>query len=424
LITGVLPGFIGAALALRAASLAVAHPIPNLPTVRRGVAAGLALAVAAVAGWSDNANYFGPGAAAHPWGAVAIAVEAARTYEKDYRFVIVGSNVANSFNHEGRRYLVPQADTSLLANPATLPPAVESTKGVAFVTDAGDQSYLNVLRELYPGGEIQPARTPSGDPFLYLLLVPQTEVASYQGLVAHPEQGECIASNPQRLGACGQSGPVRWNGSLFIPTGTSYAFALGGAAQDLTLDGATLPLESPVSLLSGWHTIEIRGVVTDDAPTGGISWRQSGQRPQQVRSIWLDQRPLTGSLRMTATGRASGTTQGTVNGWDRGIGFDSLAEHLGLQAPAVVTWEGTLVVPDTGPRRVRLIANGPATLALDGVQAAQDSDPDRHQMTVDSGAHQLRIQYNWPRDDGRITLVWQPLTGGDWEPVPPSALRQ
>src|SRR5207249_306824 len=94
-------------------------------------------------------------------------------------------------------------------------------------------------------------------------------------------------------------------------------------------------------------------------------------------------------------------------------------------------WDGWLVVPSDGPRRVRIESIGPARLTLDGSPVVETGSADGLQgadarPTLSAGLHTLRVEYSRPvARVPRLLVAWDasPELRGELQPLGGGATR-
>ena len=93
--------------------------------------------------------------------------------------------------------------------------------------------------------------------------------------------------------------------------------------------------------------------------------------------------------------------------------------------PYTVTWTGSLDAPVTGAYTMTLLAQGTATLQLDGtavIATSQPSDtPSAVRAVLSAGKHIVELKVAFDNTRGDVEWRWTP-PGGEDSIVPPSAL--
>jgi len=98
------------------------------------------------------------------------------------------------------------------------------------------------------------------------------------------------------------------------------------------------------------------------------------------------------------------------------LGLSSPAP-TGLVYPVKARWKGSLVVPVFGLYRFRLVASGPASLALDGeaVLASRGGPPPECDVVLARGVHDISLGGTLARSDSKVLVQW---SAGYSDPAP------
>ena len=152
LVTVIPPAVAGIALALDAL-VVWARRWQRLAPRRLVVAAALALPLAA--GYADNANYFGPAAAAKPWEEPNVLATYVASLGPSYRAYILGDPYI-FYNHGIRRFLAPDVPGGDLASPSRAAlEMVPRDRDLAFIMFAWTEQNLPLIREAFPDGRVE-----------------------------------------------------------------------------------------------------------------------------------------------------------------------------------------------------------------------------------------------------------------------------
>lgn len=377
-----------------------------------------------LAAYSDNANYFGPAAAAKPWEVSTSQANYVASIGSQYRVYTLGTP-GIYFSHGATRFLAPQTEGESLHNPGMgLPAPAGPDKNLAFLVYSPMAGYLPVLESLYPEGKEDTVSAHDGQRMFTAFKVDGAIAAHGEGLLAKYGDGERVEVDAGSLGqtAAVLPSPVEWTGSLFIERAGNYQLFTEGPPAEISLDGSCVGgTESP--LAAGWHSLSIRSQLSASSSRLALRLRTPGKPPQTVPGRFLYSRSLVGNIRS----RVTDTSGSTVESWDRAIGFRNLSDVSTMQPPATFVWDAVLTAPKGGRYQFDLNSTGEAELFIDQKAVASNGAPDsglrnaKGGLDLQAGPHEFRLRYSWQKNVmGMVEALWMP-PGGQQSIIPPDA---
>ncbi|MCL5108287.1 MAG: glycosyltransferase family 39 protein [Chloroflexi bacterium] len=147
------------------------------PAVGRAVVS-LALLVPLAAGAADNANYFGPAAAARPWEEVTLLGTYVSDLGPSYRVYVLGAPSVYYW-HGDRRFLAPDVPGGDLDKPtpgelAALP----RDRALVFLVYPWLEGTLPLIQQVYPDGRVEPVSGQAGRTVFTAYFVPPGPAAN------------------------------------------------------------------------------------------------------------------------------------------------------------------------------------------------------------------------------------------------------
>lgn len=344
------------------------------------------------------------------------------------------------------RLLAPYTPRGGIKDPGNDLPLVQpTTNNLAFIIFPRFEQYLPYLKRIYPRGGMQRYEHPTEGLNFTMYKVPKEQLRGMQGAIVEPPTGMGEAA---RVGTIGEAPPgwtsfpseMKWTAGLTAPRYWNYVFQIGPGPARLKVDGqeilvlskGTEVVSTTVWLARGDHAIEYNGVVKGPNQSALFKW---GIMPE-VRGAEAPlpdfQMPSPEELKTEQTKPVGlyGTVQVTGRPEQRRIDrtlanccLSSQVRSDGL--PYTVNWTGTLEAPVTGTYSMTLMAQGLATLQLDGrrviVNSAPSEQPIGGSVELAKGTHSVEITFQVESGPGGIEWVWTP-PGAEREIVPPSAL--
>ncbi len=393
------------------------------PRVAPILLAGAAL-IPVVAGYTDDANFFGPAADARPWEAGTKQARFVASLGSGYR--AYGAGTPNMYiNHGITRFVAHDVEATNLHNPAVmLPLAVPPDKDAAFVIYPHMVGYLPLILSLYPEAQVEPELGKGNQLVFTTVKVLRSEIARRQGLSARYGGVERLETDASSLGggATGYPTDGSWTGGLYAEREGRYLFQLEGGGSELLVDGATLGRGREQMLSVGWHSLEVRGRLVSPESRVVLKWRPPDQQLAPIASRWLDSGQVGGTL----VGRVVTSGGQTVERHDRAIGFRNVSDLGNARPPATFTWDGALKVPDPGRYTLSLNSTGEAEVTLDGRSVVANLGNVQGQraatatVELSAGAHSVGVRYLWRQEGGILELSWAP-PGGQSAIIPPEA---
>ena len=385
----------------------------------------ISVALPAVAGYNDGANYFGPALASRPWEWDTRHGQYVASLGLGYRVYSMAAPQLY-FDASVTRFLAPDVEGDSLLNPGLrLPLAVPSDRNLAFMVFPNMSQYLPLLRSLYPSAEVEEVRG-GGDQVVFTALrVPRAEIARWQGLTARYGGIERVEPDAAHLGESAPAHPAEatWSGSIYVERGGSYRFQAEGPVSELLIDGAPATGGRPLTLWAGWHSLQIGGRLPDAGSRVALKWEPPDRPMSAVPTHWLDARQLAGNLRGLWA-----TDVGTVaERRDRTIGFRSLGELFGDQEQVSIRWEATLNAPMDGEYGFGLRSTGQSAITVDGEPVVPNggdrwaSRQANGSVRLAAGSHSLGVSYAGPGNGGFLEVLWS-VPGGSLTVIPPEAL--
>ncbi len=385
----------------------------------------VAVALPAIAGYSDTAKYFGAAVASKPWQSGTQQGRYVASLGPGYRAYSLAAPLLY-FDSSVTRFLAPEVEGDSLLNPALkLPLAVPSDRDLAFMVFPNMSQYLPLLRSLYPSARMEEVRE-GGDRVIFTALrVPSEEIARWQGLTARYGAVSRIEPNAAVLGGGSPTYPIEaiWSGSIYVEREGSHRFQVEGPVSELLIDGAPADGGRQIDLWVGWHSLQIKGRLPDAGSRLTLEWAPPDQPMSVVPAHRLNAHQLAGNLRALWT-LEEGTTGERR---DRTIGFRNLGELFGGQGQVSVRWEGTLNAPVDGEYQFSLRSTGEAAITIDGRSVVTNSGDNWaiYQTTeivrLAAGSHALGVSYAGRRDGGLLEALWS-APGGTTSPIPPEVL--
>lgn len=333
----------------------------------------------------------------------------------------------------------------LKAPGSALPLPADADKGLTFIIYGQEAHYLPYLREIYPvaaTARVTDTSMVNADRLLFTLYrVPVEALQARQGArVAAPG---LAAQRVSGLGAAPRGwktfpAPMAWTAGVRIEQSGNYRFRIGPGPARLVIDGREVAVADDGQAESFGAVFLARGdhLVHLEAPL------KAPDRPALIEFARLDSpnastrtEPIPVRLQdaaMTAPRGLAGTITFVSANNDRQVRIDNALATCCLSDEVrsegrnyTAVWRGTLVAPAAGEYEIGLLAEGAATLTLNGQAALELADGTGTQttrLTLPAGPLPLELVYRSPRGAGALELFWTPPQGTR-SIIPPSALR-
>jgi hypothetical protein len=408
---------------------------------------GATALAAAVIGWicvDQGRYYFATYGSMDRWPQPTIQGTSVRDQGSD-TLVVTLSRSFHMVNSGWVRLLALDTPRGGMRYPDTdLPLAVPASTNLSFAVYPNGSFYLPYLRDIYPTGVTQAYTHPTEGTIVTMYKVKQSDWAATQGATAHLPSGQTV-----RVPTLGAVPPdmtafpaqVTWTAGLRVPAYWNYSFRIGPGPSRLAIDGVEIlnvpasaqMMTTTVALAAGDHAVTYEGTVEAAGKLPTFEWAQA-TRPDNNG----DSAPMEWSTVNTDALTASQSSPEGLYAVLQQAGkqdthfFSHTVAHCCLTErvpdggkPYSVTWAGSLDAPATGAYTMTLLAQGAATLQLDGtavLATSQPSDnPSAARVVLPAGKHAVELKVAFDNTRGDVEWRWTP-PGGQDSIVPPSAL--
>ncbi|HST04423.1 MAG TPA: PA14 domain-containing protein [Chloroflexia bacterium] len=343
------------------------------------------------------------------------------------------------------RLLAPDTPHGGMRTPDTdLPLSLPATTKLAFQIYPNQDFYLPYLRDIYPTGTLRSYSHPTEGTVVTMYKVPQSDWAAMQGAVAHLPSGQLV--HVPTLGAVPPDmtsfpAQVTWTAGLRVPTYWNYGFRIGPGPSLLNIDGTEVlnvprgasEMTTTVSLAAGDHAISFEGEVTAANTPPAFEWAQATRPDNNGVSAPVEWSPVSTDALSAQQSTPEGLYAVLQQAGKQDMHFFShTVAHCCLSEqvqdggkPYTVTWSGALDAPVTGAYTMTLLAEGAATLQLDGsviiATGAASDTPSVASVSLPAGKHTVELMVAVDNTRGDMEWRWTP-PGGEDSIVPPSAL--
>ncbi len=420
----------------------------NLPAVRVGTAAVIALLLAGIA-YSNISAYFGEQAndpavyAAYSTDDTLIArdmsEQAARGYSPMVSRQFRHSLVASLFGHRYPRQTIA-APSNIPLDPGMV------WRGAAIYLEPRESGFYDTLKAYYPSAEFREVRPPmGGDVLYYSAYISREELETAQGLMSRRTMAdgdvvqETILSTERfwKVDAEGAETPfdVEWKGTLHVTHPGEYTFELrSGSSSEVLLDGTVILTDSDPNVVIepavGLHAIEVRSRVLDSDGVLRLLWRQppvpddsegtsANEKAQErqlepisagnlyhgdIRSLGLSGRFFGGIVDEADVGGRSPDAMRITPGIGGAFWYNPVVEgeHLAV-------WDGYLSVPEEGLHKFRLgHVHGEMRVVIDGDTLIDSRTSVETDVELSAGRHRVRMEYVTSAGSPWFEVLWTP----------------
>jgi 4-amino-4-deoxy-L-arabinose transferase-like glycosyltransferase len=358
--------------------------------------------------------------------------------------------------------LAPTTPASDLFNPGReLPVVGDPAHDLAFVFYRDEMFYLPLVQELYPGGTVQPLRTPDGSAEARAYQVPAavamarygvtTTLTTLNGAVQWRGPVPTVGARPAGV-ALTYPLTATWSGALFVERAEPLTLRVTGGAATIRVLGAPVANDTPLTGDAGWLSFSVTARLDGPAAAPALLWQQGTSPAVEVPTTHLWPLPPAAGLAATfagAPGRhrvdlAIGAPWFGLVGGRAGApqpplvgGRDPEGLPLGVLGGggSLIRWEGE-VYAEGGRYSLELRTDARARLTLDGAVVvdqcwARPPAPDTgfrlitgssHLLALTPGWHTVRLDYAAGPAAGGLEWLWT-RPNGVREVIPPSHLR-
>jgi hypothetical protein len=160
-------------------------------------------------------------------------------------------------------------------------------RGLYFAIQQDRTGILELLKDMYPGGEAELVNDPEGTPYVYFYKVPPEQVDQVRGLKAEVSSDPSIKRIPAfPLGL--PAGPYRakLTGNIYIDQTGSYQFYpfKSGGKFSWSIAGKPVPQGSKIDLVKGFHKIDIDLTVPKGTIQLNFNYKLNGGKLQTMTS--------------------------------------------------------------------------------------------------------------------------------------------
>lgn len=358
------------------------------------------------------------------------------------RYVSLGSSF-HMVNSGWVRLIAPEADRAGFKHPGSnLPFINQNVPEIGVLVYPGQEYYVPWLQTMYPDATQVPYWREDEGQYFTLLQIPATALAT-QGKIqlttpagdAHlvdvfgaPAAEEDASSMAWGSGESGA--PYTWSATWRLPQQWNYSIRLTGANATLLLDGAPLLVNTEaipeqsitLNLARGDHGLRLTGT------PGAVSLAVVRLAPDEENTY----APIPAEQLLASDGQPRGLAA-TVQFADRAKQFRQdntlatccIADLLqSRHRMAIVTWQGTLAIPEAGEYGFRLRSPGAATLTLGDADVLrldeQGTAATLVRLSPGERAFVLELALS-EGANGALELIWQP-PGGAWSILPHTQL--
>jgi hypothetical protein len=320
-----------------------------------------------------------------------------------------------------------------------------------------ERDYLPVVQEYYPGGTVQPLRTPDGNDVAVAYQVPASLAIARYGVAAQITgaadgrplwQGQVPTVGALPDGVTVQYPlTVTWSGRIYTRSGAPIRLRLEGTpAPDrasLWVLNHAYPFGSPLQLDFGWTPLSITARLNTPGPLQ-LTLQQGASEARAVpQTILWPSAPESGlAVALNGTllrqrvdpfigaGMLMPPPNSYVHGWLSLTEATALLENVPL-APlggggSIIRWEGEVRADQGGTYLLEVATSGRTQVLANNVAAINLCDPRPNttgavgNIRLNPGWNPLRV--NFQSLGSGITLLWT-RPDGVREIIPPSHLR-
>jgi uncharacterized membrane protein len=361
---------------------------------------------------------------------------------------IYGSVYLN--NHIVIQFLAPEiSGTQTLIPPIGFPLYDIGDRPVAIFVDRSSLWILDQIKLYYPDAQTRIDTAPSGDPALYTVTIPASDIQRLQGVSARywsgtMPKGEANFSRIEKNLAA--DWPVdaplaapfvaQWSSTVMAPRYGSYEFDLQSPADaSLWLDDQLLISGSGhqhavQTLAEGVHSL--RWQAASGSGPLQLTWRLpdsngtlSSGEPEAIPGWSLFQPDLVPVYGLLGA-YYNGETAAAPPAFTRIDSFIDMYIHLiPLPRPYTVDWTGQINIPTTGNWTFGLELNGQAELLIDDqsiIKATATNNLAEGQIALTGGQHRIRLHFLDNVGGSLIHLYWTDPEGQK-QIVPTTALE-
>lgn len=294
-------------------------------------------------------------------------------------------------------------------------------RGLLFALEQGRSGVLGTLEQLYPGGEPEIDKDPTGNAYLYFYRVPPEIVDKARGLKAKFADG--TEAQIQRFPEGLPSGPfaATFTGDFYADMQGPYRFNLP-AGMNWWIAGQRVVPGKPIELQKGFLPLKIKW----SAPNGALGTALSYDGPagnMPIAPSHFITFPTNRGLKaeyfesMDWKGKSMRVQWEPVINYVNGNDFPFQGGTMGIH------WSGQLIVPEGGEYRFYLKTMETAGLKIDHRQitGGMGSNP-QGKIVLTPGTHVIDVYYakqnGWGAD---LSFLWTKPGERTMEVVPNSA---
>ena len=416
-------------------------------SARAGARTGATALAAAVILWvcvDQGRYYFVDYAKVDRWPQPTIQGTSVRD-QGDNTLVVTLSRSYHMVNSGWVRLLAPDTPRGGMRTPDTdLPLSLPDMTNLAFAIYPSQSFYLPYLRDIYPTGITQAFTHPSEGTVVTMYKVSQSDWAATQGATAHLPSGQAVqvpTLGAVPPGVTGFPAQVTWTAGLRVPTYWNYSFRIGPGPARLSIDGVEVlnvpaparEMTATLSLAAGDHAVTFEDTVAAAGASPTFEWAQALRPDNNGNSAPLEWSAVNTDALAAKQSAPEGlyAVLQQAGKQDRHF-FSHTVAHCCLTdqvqdggKPYTVAWTGSLDAPATGAYTMTLLAEGVATLRIDGatvIATGQPSDtPGVVGVILSAGKHDVELKVVVENTRGDVEWRWTP-PGGEDSIVPPSAL--
>ncbi len=294
-------------------------------------------------------------------------------------------------------------------------------RGLLFALEQGRSGVLGTLEQLYPGGESEIDKDPTGNAYLYFYRVPPEIVDKARGLKAKFSDG--TEAQIQRFPESLPAGPFNatFTGDFYVDMQGPYRFTFP-AGMSWWIAGQRVLPGKPIELQKGYFPLKIKWSAPNGATGAEFSFDgPSGKMP--IGPSHFLTFPQNRGLKaeyfesMEWKGKPTRVQWEPVINYVNGNDFPFQGGSMGIH------WSGQLNVPKGGEYRFYLKTMEEASLKIDHkpVTKGMGSNP-QGKISLTQGTHAIDVYYakqnGWGAD---FSLMWGMPDERGMEVIPNSA---
>lgn len=299
------------------------------------------------------------------------------------------------------------------------PLQANANRGLLFILMNEQKGLAQNIQSLYPHSQFEPVPNPNGNPLVYCVRVPASDVAQAKGLFMQTSTGITtqLPAFPEGL----PSGPFKASlrGTVYLDRTAVYSFeAKSNASVSWSIGTHKIRSGQTLSFAKGFYRVEINLNASNAGPVSLQLLSKAGiESPVGLGNDRFTTLDMARGLKGSYFDQDSVVGVPLVQQWDPFLNFYDSSDFPYLNTRESILWEGQLNAPTTGLYKFLARTDEYTKVLIDGKIVVPWSRGPSGSSFLKAGPHHFQVVFQKILGPS-LTLCWTPPGSKDMEVIP------